>query len=91
MHFFVELITHLCCCTGKIVPVEITIDLLYQAMMKTKCNRYLIDGFPRNWDNIRGYEEHLKNKVILETVIFIDCPEEELERRVLHRGESSGL
>ncbi|TMS09706.1 UMP-CMP kinase [Larimichthys crocea] len=43
---------------GKIVPVEITINLLRKAMEETmqkdeKKFRFLIDGFPRNEDNLR--------------------------------------
>ena len=38
---------------GKIVPVEITVNLIKKAMEKNGWNRkkYLIDGFPRNEDN----------------------------------------
>jgi hypothetical protein len=32
----------------------------------------------------------IKGKTDVETCIFIECPQEELERRVLHRGQTSG-
>jgi len=75
---------------GKIVPVQITIDLLRQAMEKMKSNRYLIDGFPRNWDNIRGWESTMEDNCDVEGVLFLDCPEEILESRILGRGLTSG-
>merc|ERR1712010_75341 len=39
---------------GKIVPVEITVNLIKNAMeaVLPECNRFLIDGFPRNTDNV---------------------------------------
>jgi adenylate kinase family enzyme len=32
---------------GKLVPLEITIDLLKKAMVEKKGSCYLVDGFPR--------------------------------------------
>lgn len=44
---------------GKIVPVAITCSLLDRAMQMTDSphKRFLIDGFPRNQDNIDGWNE----------------------------------
>jgi UMP-CMP kinase len=33
---------------GKIVPSEVTIKLLKEAMIKSENDKFLIDGFPRN-------------------------------------------
>lgn len=75
---------------GKIVPVKITLDLLREKMETTACNRFLVDGFPRNWDNVQGWESCMTEVCDIEAVMFIDCPEEELERRLLSRGKTSG-
>lgn len=47
---------------GTIVPVEITCSLIDRAMQTSESphNRFLIDGFPRNQDNLDGW-----NKVFL--------------------------
>ena len=39
---------------GKIVPVQISVNLLRAAMEKAgwSSKKYLIDGFPRNPDNV---------------------------------------
>lgn len=44
---------------GTIVPVEITCRLLDQAMQNSESlhNKFLIDGFPRNQDNLRGWNQ----------------------------------
>jgi UMP-CMP kinase len=75
---------------GKIVPVEISLGLIKKAMQKLNYNRYLIDGFPRNFDNYSGWMKYMADYSDIEMVIFIDCKEQELEKRLLNRGLSSG-
>lgn len=78
---------------GKIVPVEISLNLLKNAMNKAKNNDmkpFLIDGFPRNFDNVEGWEEVMSSIADIERVLVIDCPEEILQDRLLTRGETSG-
>ena len=40
---------------GKIVPVDVTVRLLLKAMDASSRTRFLIDGFPRNRDNLEGW------------------------------------
>ena len=76
---------------GKIVPALITVNLLKKAMQKSNHNRFLIDGFPRNWDNLETWDSIMtSNDCEVEVCLFIDCPEQELEKRLLIRGETSG-
>uniref|UniRef100_A0A6N2MX17 adenylate kinase n=1 Tax=Salix viminalis TaxID=40686 RepID=A0A6N2MX17_SALVM len=70
---------------GKIVPSEITVKLLQQAMQQSDNNRFIIDGFPRNEENRAAFENIVKIKP--EFVLFFDCPEEELTRRSLNRNQ----
>lgn len=44
---------------GTIVPAEITCNLLDRAIQtsNTPHKRFLIDGFPRNQENLRGWNE----------------------------------
>jgi UMP-CMP kinase len=37
---------------GGIVPAAITIGLIAKAMRNSGKRNFLIDGFPRNWDNM---------------------------------------
>ena len=142
---------------GAIVPVRVTVELLRTKIfaMETTANRVLIDGFPRNQDNLegepfllpcfppchlpsshlpslphpllspllpsilsfalcfppcylpspislkrantlvyyflfKGWNELMNDIVDLEGVVFIDCPEEEMLKRLLSRGLTSG-
>ncbi|KAI2614458.1 uridylate kinase [Hypoxylon fragiforme] len=89
---------------GLIVPMEVTIALLENSMReilnsspsppssssspdKTRRGRFLIDGFPRKLDQAHKFEEAV---VPARFVLFYDCPEAEMERRLLERGKTSG-
>ncbi|XP_074544231.1 UMP-CMP kinase [Halichoeres trimaculatus] len=80
---------------GKIVPVEITINLLKKAMEETmqqdeKKFRFLIDGFPRNEDNLEGWNTVMDGKADVKFVLFFDCSNEICIDRCLERGKNSG-
>ncbi|XP_073449685.1 UMP-CMP kinase [Aquarana catesbeiana] len=80
---------------GKIVPVEITISLLKRAMEQTMAanahkNKFLIDGFPRNEDNLMGWDRTMNGKADVSFVLFFDCDNETCIERCLERGKSSG-
>jgi UMP-CMP kinase len=36
---------------------------------------FLIDGFPRNKDNVDGWQKAMDEKVNIQCVIFFDCDE----------------
>ncbi|KAJ0116019.1 hypothetical protein N8I77_003896 [Diaporthe amygdali] len=80
---------------GKIVPMEVTIALLENAMKASiagnptspKGRRFLIDGFPRKLDQALKFEESV---CAAEFVLFYDCPEAVMEERLLERGKTSG-
>jgi UMP-CMP kinase len=78
---------------GKIVPVAVTLSLLRAAMeahMSAGRRLFLIDGFPRNQENLDGWQQAMAGFAEVEFCLFLECPEEELEARLLKRGESSG-
>ncbi|XP_072919147.1 UMP-CMP kinase [Hemitrygon akajei] len=80
---------------GKIVPVEITINLLKRAMDDTMAadaskNKFLIDGFPRNTDNLEGWNRIMNSNVDVKFVLFFDCSNEICVERCLERGKGSG-
>ena len=37
---------------------------------------FLIDGFPRNEDNLQGWKNAMDDKAHVKFVLFFDCPEE---------------
>jgi len=75
---------------GEIVPGHITIELLRKAIYShpnSKDSTFLIDGFPREMKQALDFENEVCK---CEFVLFFECPESELEKRLLHRGETSG-
>ena len=67
---------------GKLIPSELTINILKEAL--DNCNSdCLIDGYPRNFENVRLWNE----KIALEPdgIIYIDCPENVCLQRLLNR------
>jgi len=73
---------------GKIVPVEITVKLLQKAMSAAAGKScFLIDGFPRNLDNVRGWNDFVGGTADLKGCLFYEATAEELEKRLLGRGQ----
>ncbi|KAK1306347.1 UMP-CMP kinase [Acorus calamus] len=70
---------------GKIVPSEVTVKLLQRAMQESGNTKFLIDGFPRNEENRDAFEK--VTGIEPEFVLFFDCSEEEMERRLLSRNQ----
>ncbi|KAF9459560.1 adenylate kinase-domain-containing protein [Collybia nuda] len=88
-----------CIREGTIVPMEVTIKLLQNAMgaaMKEsrigdgwtlETGRFLIDGFPRKMDQALKFDE----TVCLSSVtLYFSTTEEIMLRRLLERGKTSG-
>ncbi|KAG6462925.1 hypothetical protein O3G_MSEX013542 [Manduca sexta] len=71
---------------GEIVPVEVTCSLLHKAMQKSGKSRFLIDGFPRNKDNLDGWERVMSDKTKLLFVLFFECSRDLCTERCLGRG-----
>uniref|UniRef100_A0A0N4ZN38 UMP-CMP kinase n=1 Tax=Parastrongyloides trichosuri TaxID=131310 RepID=A0A0N4ZN38_PARTI len=73
---------------GTIVPVEITCKLLRNAMTQAKdVKGFLIDGFPRNQDNLDGWEKEMNECANVQFVLNLICPEEVCINRCLGRGQ----
>ncbi|XP_057475601.1 probable UMP-CMP kinase 2 [Actinidia eriantha] len=70
---------------GKIVPSEVTVKLIQRAIELSDNNKFLIDGFPRCEENRRAYERVIGAEPNI--VLFFDCPEEEMVKRVLCRNQ----
>ena len=61
---------------GMIAPTPITCSLLKRAMKESAKNDFLIDGFPRNEENLTGWNEAMGDKVNLKFVLNLDCGQE---------------
>jgi len=83
-----------CIREGTIVPMEVTIKLLENAMraqLETKTaesqGRFLIDGFPRKMDQALKFEEDV---CVSSLTLFFTTTEVVMLSRLLERGKTSG-
>eukprot|EP01065_Artemidia_motanka_P038592 TRINITY_DN4744_c0_g1_i1.p1 TRINITY_DN4744_c0_g1~~TRINITY_DN4744_c0_g1_i1.p1 ORF type:complete len:241 (+),score=65.88 TRINITY_DN4744_c0_g1_i1:72-794(+) len=79
-----------CIKNGQIVPGHITIELLGKAIAeqtKGPETTFLIDGFPRELGQALNFSKDVCEPTM---VLNYTCPDKELERRLLHRGQFSG-
>ncbi|XP_038901580.1 UMP-CMP kinase isoform X4 [Benincasa hispida] len=70
---------------GKIVPSELTIRLIQKEMESSDNYKFLIDGFPRSEENRIAFEQIIGAEP--DIVLFFDCPEDEMVKRVLNRNQ----
>jgi UMP-CMP kinase len=78
---------------GKIVPAEITIGLIKSKIFELNSKgiyNILLDGFPRNYENLESWNKIIGDSIKLKFVIYLKCPENIMVERVLKRGETSG-
>ena len=79
---------------GKLVPNEITVTLLKNAMEKvtrtTGKNNFLLDGFPRSLNNLEGWYEVFGREAELPKMLYFECPYDVLEKRILGRAKYTG-
>jgi UMP-CMP kinase len=80
--------------TGKLVPNEIVVTLLKDAMERitrtSGKNNFLLDGFPRSLNNMDGWYEIFGREAELPKMLYFECPYPVLEQRILGRGKYSG-
>ena len=93
-----------CLVAGNIVPVEISLGLVRNAMDEAiliddkddgALNKYgqpifLVDGFPRNYDNLSGWTKNMPNYAACLGSLVYDCSMDVLEQRILGRAATSG-
>lgn len=83
-----------CTKAGKLVPNEIVVTLLKDAMEKTTRttgkNNFLLDGFPRSLGNLEAWYEVFGRDVELPKMLYFECPYPVLEKRILGRAKYTG-
>lgn len=79
---------------GKLVPNEITVTLLKDAMRQvmrtTGRSNFLLDGFPRSLDNLEAWYDIFGRDSELPKMLYLECPYPVLEKRILGRAKFSG-
>lgn len=79
---------------GGLVPADLVVSLLSKAMLKAFVNnrskKFMIDGFPRNIDNLNTWYSLMASQCVLDFVLYIDCPMSIMKERIMNRAKTSG-
>ena len=83
-----------CLEAGQLVPNEIVVTLLQQAMERmirtTGKINFLLDGFPRSLNNLEAWYDIYGREAELPKMLYLECPYEILEQRILGRAKFTG-
>jgi UMP-CMP kinase len=72
---------------GLFVPQDIACSLMETAVENSNSNKFLFDAFPIHMDNLETWNKReLSKKMKPRFVLFLDCPQEVCEKRILDRG-----
>lgn len=75
---------------GKLVPDSLVIEMLIDRLRSEKNkDGAILDGFPRTLAQANSLDKISENFPISKVIVF-DANHEELIKRILHRGETSG-
>jgi adenylate kinase len=77
---------------GQLVPDEVTINMLISEVDKRKdANGFIFDGFPRTDPQAEALDVILADRnTRIALMLGLDVEEEELKKRLLERGKTSG-
>ncbi len=77
---------------GELVPDEVTIGMLENKVnMHPEAKGFILDGFPRNIVQSEALDRFLSAKSSqVNALIALEVDEEEIVKRLLHRGKTSG-
>ncbi len=77
---------------GHLVPDEVVIGMISSALdSNPKCDGFLFDGFPRTSAQAEALDKLLDlKKAPIAAMLALEVNEEELVKRLLKRGETSG-
>ncbi len=77
---------------GHLVPDEVVVGMISTALDNNpKCDGFLFDGFPRTSAQAEALDKLLElKKAPIAAMLALEVSEEELVKRLLKRGETSG-
>ena len=77
---------------GKLVSSDIVVNLIKKAMEKNGWtqSRFLIDGFPRNQENVDVWNKILGDCTEMDFLLFLDASEEKMIQRIQKRAAEDG-
>lgn len=77
---------------GQLVPDAVVIGMIGSRLdAQTGASGFIFDGFPRTGAQAAALDDLLRQKnTEIDLLLSLEVPEDELKRRLIHRGELSG-
>ncbi|CAD8178010.1 unnamed protein product [Paramecium octaurelia] len=76
---------------GKLVPSDLVVKLMKKELLRRQFRgKYLLDGFPRNQENIDSWNKILAPLVDVNCLLYFECSDAEMTKRLLERAKTSG-
>ena len=72
---------------GKLIPSEKLISFVKLGIVSSKNKKILLDGFPRNQDNINEWNKQMKSVADVVAVVYFEVPDDVMKQRLLGRNE----
>eukprot|EP01126_Amoeba_proteus_P040123 TRINITY_DN4266_c0_g1_i10.p1 TRINITY_DN4266_c0_g1~~TRINITY_DN4266_c0_g1_i10.p1 ORF type:complete len:160 (-),score=32.63 TRINITY_DN4266_c0_g1_i10:157-636(-) len=79
-----------CMKEGMIVPSLITVQLILHVISSSEACKFIIDGFPRNLENLTTFQQELLPHVSLLGLVYFECDMEIMLKRIEKRAATSG-
>lgn len=76
---------------GQMVPSKIVVEELKKKILSLGTQKIvMVDGFPRNQENINSWEEIVGKQIEVILLLYIEVRDEIMIERLLNRGKTSG-
>ena len=72
---------------GKLISSKTLMKVLKSYIVSSSNKKILVDGYPRNQENIDVWEEEMKGEVNVKGALYIEVSNEEMKKRLLGRNE----
>jgi len=72
---------------GKLVPDDVVLNLVKQAMKKSTNKKFLLDGFPRTLEQVKMFENEVGP---VSLALYLRITEEAMVTRVMARAQTAG-
>jgi len=76
--------------SGCLVKSDILVELIKCKLEKFHSKLFLLDGFPRSFENIESWNKIINDKVQPPIVLYFNCSKDTMKKRIMKRAESSG-
>ena len=72
---------------GKLISSMTLMKVLKEYIVHSRNKKILVDGYPRNQENIDVWEKEMKDLVEVKGALYIEVSNEEMKKRLLGRNE----